>query len=79
MLYLQSKCLLCQQVLQKVEKLVAVLATSTLITDKKKELEREVYIRYPIIFKEYTKLFLESGSKVNIMNQAFAIQLGLKI
>ena len=66
---------------RKVEKLVAVLATSRLITDKKieRELEWVPYIWYPVIFKDQTEVLLDFGSKVNIMSQVFAQQLGLKI
>ncbi len=64
------------------KKLVAVSATSTSVTDKKTEedLERVPYIRYPVTFKkDQIEALLDSGSKVNVMNQAFAQQLGLKI
>ncbi len=50
-------------------------------TDKKTEekLERIPYIWYPVTFKDQTEVQLDSGSKVNAMNQVFAQQLGLKI
>ena len=66
---------------QKAKKLVAVLATSTLMTSKKteEELEQIPCIWYFVIFKDYTEALLNSRSKVNIMNPAFASQLGLKI
>ena len=66
---------------QKVKKLVAVLATSTSMTNKKteEELERVSCIQYLVTFKDQTEALLNSGSKVNAMNPVFASQLGLKI
>ncbi len=59
---------------------MVVLATSTLMTDKKtEELERVLCIRYPVTFKDQTEALLDSGSEVNAMSQVFAQQLGLKI
>lgn len=54
MLYLQAEGSLYQKVPQKVEKLVAVLTTSTLIIDKKteEELKWVPYIWYLINFKD---------------------------
>ncbi len=51
------------------------------MTDKKteEELERVLCIWYPITFKNQTEALLDSKSKVNVMSQAFAHQLGLKI
>ncbi len=54
------------------------------MTDKKtegelEELERVLCIQYFVIFKNQTEALLDSGSEVNIMSQAFAQQLGLKI
>ncbi len=59
---------------------MSVLTTSTSITDKKIEEELELIscIWYFVIFKDQTKALLNSGSEVNTMNQAFALQLGLK-
>ncbi len=65
---------------KKDKKLVAVLATSTSMTEKtQEELEWISYICYPFFFKDQTKALLDSGSKVTAMSQAFAQQLGLKI
>ncbi len=62
------------------KKLVAVSATSTSMTEKKTdELERVPCIRYPVTFKDETEALLDSGSEVNAMSRAFALQLGLKI
>ncbi len=49
--------------------------------DKKteEELEWVPCIRYPVTFKDQNEALLDSGSKVNIMSQAFAQKLGLKI
>ncbi len=51
------------------------------ITDKKTEVELEEipYIWYPVTFKDQIKALLDSKSKVNVISQAFAHQLGLKI
>ena len=65
---------------RKAKKLVAVLATSTLVSEKKKEqLERVPCIWYPITFKDQTEALLDLGSEVNAMSQAFAHQLGFTI
>ncbi len=74
MLYLLSERPLCYQVFRQAKKLVAVSATSMSMTDKKteEELERISYIWYPITFKDQTEALLDSGSKVNVMSQAFA-------
>ena len=66
---------------QKVKKQVAVLANSTIMTDKKIEEEFEwvPYIWYYVIFKNLIEAWLDFGSKVNIMSQVFSQQLGLKI
>ena len=60
---------------------MVVLATSTLMTNKKREeetLERVPCIWYSVTFNDQTKVLLDSSSKVNVMNPAFASQLGLK-
>ena len=79
MLHLQAKRSLCKQVSQKAKKLVVVLATSILMTEKKEKLERVPCIWYSITFKDQTKVLLDSESEVNTINQAFAHQLGLTI
>ena len=60
-----------------------VLATSMLMTGKKKEEELEwvLYIWYLVTLKDedQTKALLDSKSKVNVMNLAFASEIGLKI
>ncbi len=56
---------------QEGKKLVAVLATSTLMTEKTEELERVFCIWYPITFKDQTEALLDSESEVNTMSQAF--------
>ena len=59
---------------------MAVLASSTLMTGKKKkELEQVPCIQYPVTFKDQLEALLDSKSKVNTMNSAFAFQLGLRI
>ena len=61
---------------------MAVLATSTSMTGKKieeEELEWVPCIWYPVTFKDQTKAILNSESKVNAINPAFASQLGFKI
>lgn len=62
---------------------MAVSAASTLMTEKKteekEELERILYVQYSVSFKNQTKTLLNSGNKVNVISQAFASQLGLKI
>ncbi len=81
MLHLPSERPLCHQVSRQAKKLVAVSATSTSTTNKNTEekLEQVSCIRYPVTFKDQTQALLDSGSKVNIMSQAFEQQLGLKI
>ena len=65
---------------RKAKKLVAILATSILVIEKKKEeLERIPYIWYLVTFKDQTKAVLDSKSEVNTICQAFAHQLGLII
>ncbi len=51
------------------------------MTDKitEEELERVSCIWYPVTFKNKTEVLLDSESEVNIISQAFAQQLGLKI
>ncbi len=72
MLYLSSERPLCHQVSRQAKKLVAVLATSTSMTDKKtEELERVSYIQYPVTFKDQTEALLDSRSEVNAISQAF--------
>ena len=64
----------------KSQKLVAVLATFTLVTKKKEEeLKWIPCIWYPVTFKNQTETLLDSKSEVNAMSQAFAYQLSLKI
>ncbi len=60
---------------------MAVLATSTLMTEKKteEELEWVLYIRYSTTFKDQTKVLLDLESEVNVISQAFTHQLGLSI
>ena len=79
MLHLQTKRSLCEKMSRQVKKLVAVLATSTSVTEKKEKLEWVSYIWYPVTFKDQTKALLDSRSKVNAMSQAFAHQLDLAI
>ena len=51
---------------QKSKKLVAVLVTSTLMTEKtEEELEQVSYILYFITFKDWTEVLLDSESEVN--------------
>ena len=65
---------------QEGKKLVAVLATSTSMTEKtEEELERVPCIWYPVTFQDWTEALLDLGSEVNAMSLAFASQLGLKI
>ncbi len=66
---------LYQQVFWKAKKLVAVLTTSTLMTEKKteEELEQISCIWYPVIFKDKIEALLDSKNKVNAINQAFAL------
>ena len=52
MLHPQAEKLLYKLVSQKTKKLVEVLVTSTLVNEKKEELERVPYIWYPITFKD---------------------------
>ncbi len=74
MLYLQAKRSLCEQVPREVKKLVAVLAISTSMIDKKmeEELEQVPCIWYPVTFKDQTEALLHSESEVNVMSQIFA-------
>ncbi len=73
MLHLQAEKSLYKQVFRKSKKLVAVLATSMLMTEKiEEELERVPCIWYPITFNDQTKALLDSGNEVNAMSQAFA-------
>lgn len=46
---------------------------------KTEELERITYIRYLMIFKDQTEILLDLERNVNLINQAFAQQLNLKI
>ena len=56
------------------------MITLTLMTEKtEEELEQVFGIWYPVIFKDGIEALLYSESKVSIMSQAFAHQLGLKI
>ena len=69
------------------QKLVSVLATSASDTSASKEaqemiLNRVPYIYYPGQFqkdKDVIKALINSGSKVNAMTPAYAIQLGLQV
>ena len=64
------------------KKLVVVSVIIMSMTGKKteeKKLEQVPYIWYSITFKNQTEALLDSESKVNAMNLAFASQLGLKI
>ena len=82
MLHLQAKKSLRKQVSWQIKNLVAVSATSMLMNDKKteeEELERVSCIWYSVNFKDQTEALLDSGSEVNVMNLAFASQLGLKL
>ncbi len=81
MLHLSTKRSLCYQVPRQAKKLVAVLATSMSITNKKteEELEWVPCIQYPVTFKNQTEALLDSESEVNTISQAFAHQLDLKI
>ncbi len=76
MLHLQVKGSLCKQVPRKIKKLVAILTTSTSMTDKKtegelEELERIPCIRYLVTFKDQTEALLDLENKVNAMSQVF--------
>ena len=64
---------------RKAKKRVAVLATSTSVTEKKEELEPITCIWYLITLKDQNEALLDSKNEVNIMSQAFANQLGLTI
>ncbi len=66
---------------QKSKKLVAVSATSTLMTEKTegKKLERVPCIPFSVIFKDQTKALLDSKIEVNAISQVFAHQFDLKI
>ena len=77
--YTCKQKVIMQQVSQKTKKLVAILANPTLVTEKKKELERIPCIWYSITFKNQTKALLNLRSEVNAMSQVFAHQLGLTI
>ena len=79
---------------QAVKKLVLVLETSTSITEPnieysrslnsfpehKPELQCIFYILYPIqVKKQLVEALIDSDSEVNMMNQAFARKLGLRV
>ncbi len=65
---------------QKAKKLVEVLTTSILMTEKtEEELKQVPCMWYSVIFKDQTEALLDLGSEVNAISQAFAHQLGLKI
>ena len=66
---------------QKSQKISNGLVTFTSITDKKIEekLEWISFIWYPVIFKDQIEALLDFESDINVMSQAFAQQLGLKI
>ncbi len=57
---------------QKAKKLVMVLVDFMSITEKKEHLERILYIKYLVIFKDQTEALLDLGSGVNIISQVFA-------
>ena len=78
-LHLQAESSIRKQLSWQAKKLVAILVTSMSITIKKEELEQVPYIRYPVTFKDQTEALLDSESKVNVMSQAFAYQLGFTI
>ena len=69
------------------QKLVSVLAISTLMTGTRKEalvLERVSYIYYPVQFKKNTnktqvQALIDSRSEVNAMTPAYVSKLGLKV
>ena len=79
MLHLKTKKSLSKQVSWQVKKLVAILATSMLVTEKKEELNRVPYIWYLVTFKDQTEALLDLKSEVNAINRAFAHQLGFTI
>ena len=59
---------------------MSVLATSVPVTNSSKEIVRIPCIHYPVRFQEeQVRALLNSGSKVNAMNPAFARKLGLHI
>ena len=71
----------------KDEKLILVLATSTLVIDASKNaleviLDWVPYIYYPVQFhrnKKTIKALINFGNKVNIMALAYLAKLGLKV
>ena len=68
----------------KVEKLVSILATSTLMTGAREEtLKRIPYIYYLVHFKDINKTqvqnLIDSGSEVNTIYLTFVKKLGLSI
>ncbi len=46
---------------------------------KEEELEQIPCIWYLVTFKDHTEAMLDTKSEVNVMSQAFAYQLGLRI
>ena len=68
-----------------IKKLVSVLATSTSITDIKKEaLKRVFYIHYPVQFKKnvdktLVQALIDLENEVNAIYPSFAKQLGFSI
>ena len=83
MLQLQQKETLFKQVSGAVKKLVSISATSTSVTDTKKEaLKRIPCIYYLVQFKKdktQVQALVDLGSEVNAMYPSFAKQLGLPI
>ncbi len=67
MLHLQAERSLCEQVSWQAKKLVAVLTTSMMMTEKKEELVSVPCIWYPVTFKDQTEALLDLGRKVNAM------------
>ncbi len=79
MLHLSLKRPLYKQVPKKFKKLVTISVFSTSMIKKTEELEQVPCIWYPVTFKDQTKALLDLESEVNVISQAFAQQLSLKI
>ena len=72
MLYLQINRPLHQQMPPKNKKLVAISATSTLITEKTEEkLEQIPCIWYPVTFKDWTEALLDSKKRNQCIELGF--------
>ena len=75
------------QVIQNIKKLVSVLASSTSITNARKEalvLDYVLYIHYPVQFKRnahgtQAEALIDFRSKINTMALTYASKLGLKV